>query len=117
MADAPTERRPRTPLPPKDDPGRPAGGGGPSRMPGGRFWLIVFVLLAINYLSVALFAPGKQESVRIPYSPTFLQQVRSDNVAKISATGETVSGEFRKPITYPPSGDNATKAKNFDTEI
>ena len=40
-----------------------------------RFWVIVLVLLAVNYLSVALFAPGKEKSVRIPYSPEFLSQV------------------------------------------
>jgi cell division protease FtsH len=120
MADeAPTERRPRTPLPPRG--GEPGPSSKPPNRPPGllgrRFWMIVFVLLAINYLSVALFAPGKEQSVRIPYNPTFLQQVRDNNVKAISATGETVSGEFKNQITYPPTGDKATKAKNFDTEI
>src|SRR5918994_5691563 len=82
-----------------------------------RFWVIVLVLLAINYLSVALFAPGKEHSVRIPYSPEFLSQVDKGNVAKISSTGETVSGELKKEITYPPSDKDAEPAKNFDTEI
>jgi cell division protease FtsH len=119
MADeAPTERRPRTPLParggeqgqpPTPPPQRP-------RLIGRRFWAVVFVLLALNYLSVALFAPGKEQSVRIPYNPAFLQQVTQNNVKAISATGESVSGEFKNQITYPP-GKDGTKAKNFDTEI
>ena len=54
-----------------------------------RFWVIVLVLLAINYLTVALFAPGKERSVRIPYSPEFLTQVSEGNGSKISSTGET----------------------------
>ena len=119
MADeAPTERRPRTPL--------PAAGGGqgqppgppqrPSRLLGRRFWMVVFILLAINYLSVALFAPGKEQSVRIPYNPEFLQQVSQNNVKAISATGESVSGEFKNQITFP-AGKDGKKAKNFDTEI
>src|SRR5918995_1024352 len=74
-----------------------------------RFWVIVLVLLAINYLSVALFAPGKEHSVKIPYSPEFLTQV--------SSTGETVSGELKKDITYPRGDKDAEPAKNFDTEI
>jgi cell division protease FtsH len=120
MADeAPTERRPRTPLPSRgDEPGQASKP--PARRPGllgRRFWGVVFVLLAINYLSVALFAPGKEQSVRIPYNPTFLRQVTQNNVRAISATGETVSGEFKNQITYPPTGGNAEKAKNFDTEI
>ena len=82
-----------------------------------RFWVIVLVLLALNYLSVALFAPGKERSVRIPYSPEFLTQVEDGNVTKISSTGETVSGELKKEITYPPDDKEAEPAKNFDTEI
>ena len=82
-----------------------------------RFWVIVLVLLAINYLSVALFAPGKERSVRIPYSPEFLSQVDKGNVTKISSTGETVSGELKKEITYPAGDKDAEPAKNFDTEI
>jgi cell division protease FtsH len=81
-----------------------------------RFWWVVFILLAVNYLSVALFAPGKEQSVRIPYNPAFLQQVTQNNVRAISATGESVSGEFKKEITFP-AGKDGTKAKNFDTEI
>src|SRR4051794_26961923 len=82
-----------------------------------RFWVIVLVLLAVNYLSVALFAPGKERSVRIPYSPEFLSQVRDGNVTKISSTGETVSGELKTKITYPRGDKDAKPAKNFDTQI
>src|SRR4051794_33285876 len=113
MADAPTERRPRTPLPGKQDREKPRG----PRFFGGRFWFVVLALLAVNYISVALFAPGKERSVRVPYSPTFLQQVDQGNVTKVSATGETLSGEFKKPIKYPPSDKKAEPAKNFDTEV
>jgi cell division protease FtsH len=117
MADeAPTERRARTPLPkPGDAQGGPAAR--PPRFLGRRFWIVVLVLLAINYLSVAVFAPGKERSVRVPYNPTFLQQVRNGNVKAISATGESVSGEFKAKITYPPTDKKAEPAMNFDTEI
>ncbi|MGH2968660.1 MAG: ATP-dependent metallopeptidase FtsH/Yme1/Tma family protein [Solirubrobacteraceae bacterium] len=91
--------------------------GQPARRVRPRFWVIVLVLLAVNYLSVALFAPGKERSVRVPYSPEFLSQVREGNVQKISSTGATVSGEFKKEVTYPPGDKEAEPAKNFDTEI
>src|SRR3954454_24114603 len=114
MADAPpTERRLRTPLPAKQDPDQPRR----PRFFGGRFRLVVLALLAGHYLSVALFAPGKERAVPIPYSPTFLAQVDSGNVTKVSATGETLSGVFKKPITYPPSDKKAKPATNFDTEV
>jgi cell division protease FtsH len=115
-ADSP-ERKPSTPVPrgTRDEPGKPAGGVMRRQRP--RFWMIVLVLLALNYLSVALFAPGRERSVRIPYSPEFLSQVQDGNVSKISSTGESVSGELKKEITYPPSDEDAEPAKNFETEI
>ena len=116
MAEDSPERRGRTPLPrrTRDEPGKPAQ---PARRMRPRFWVIVLVLLAVNYLTVALFAPGKERSVRVPYSPVFLVQVRDGNVAKVSSTGATVSGEFKNEVTYPPGDQDAKPAQNFDTEI
>jgi cell division protease FtsH len=91
------------------------------RLPGGRtFWIIVLSLLAVNYLSVAFFAPGKARSVTIPYSspagpPGFLQEISSGNVKQVKTEGATVEGEFKKEIRYPDS--KAEPAKNFTTEI
>src|SRR3954454_23213313 len=100
MADSPTERRPRTPLPRGQEPGKPSqrrpGSPAPTgrmpRLPGGRtFWIVDLPLLAVNYLSVALFAPGRAQSVTIPYdqaSPSgFKQQVEAGNVSKIKTQG------------------------------
>src|SRR4051812_22118565 len=123
MADSPTERRPRTPLPRGQEGGRPPAGrpgsapaGRMPRMPGGRwFWIIVLSLLAISYLSATFLASGKAKAVRIPYSPAFLQQVDKGNVARVSTQGATVDGEFKKAIRYPDT--KADEAKNFETEI
>src|SRR4051794_15328179 len=125
MADQPTQRRSRTPGPPAPDgqkpPGQRAPGGAPParqlpRMPGSRmFWIVVLVALTLNYVLVALFASGKERSVKIPYSPTFLEQVDKGNVKRINTQGATAQGEFKNPIKYP--SDKAQPAKNFDTEI
>jgi cell division protease FtsH len=91
------------------------------RLPGGRtFWIIVLSLLAVNYLSVALFAPGKARSVTIPYdarsgAPGFLQQVETNNVSKIKTQGASVEGEFKKEVRYPDK--DAEPVKNFETEL
>ena len=82
---------------------------------GTRFWVLVVVLLVLNYLVVAIFSPGREESVTIPYTPDFVEQVEAGNVSKISSTGETVSGEFEK--AYKPDGEDVEAAKNFETEI
>ena len=86
------------------------------RTVGMRFWVLVVVLLVLNYLSVAIFAPGREESVTIPYNPDFIEQVEADNVVKISTTGESVSGEMKKEIR-PSTDKDAEPAKNFETEI
>src|SRR3712207_4484288 len=115
MAEAPKpmERRTRTQLPRGDQEGeRPTG----MRSPRMRFLLLVLALLALNYVTVAMFAPGRVEPVRVPYSPTFLAEVRDGNVERISSTGATVEGRFKKPVKYPPRGD-AEASRAFETEI
>jgi cell division protease FtsH len=111
MADSPkpTERNPRTPLPREGGDEKKPG----FRTPRMRILLIVAALLAANYLFVALFAPGKVEPVRIPYNPTFLEQVRDGNVDRISTQGATVDGQFKKDFKYGDSEPN----KAFETEI
>ena len=91
-------------------------------MPGGRsFWIIVLSLLAVNYVIMAVFAPGREPSVRIPYSsttdgaPGFLQQIDKGNVARVKTQGATVTGEFKKEVRYPDA--KADAAKNFETEL
>ena len=128
------ERRPRTPVP-RDDrgtyvepgadgrgapPGQPEQGSGAPRLPrprNMRFLTIVLVLLVVNYVVMTVFVDGKQPSVTVPYSPTFVDQVERDNVDRISAQGETVSGVFSKAVKYPPDDKDAKAAKNFETEI
>ncbi len=110
MADAPHERRARTPLPRDQRPDEPQR---LWRSIGTRFWVILLVLLVLNYAFVSVFAPGREESVRVPYQPTFIEQVEAGNVERISSTGETVSGEFAEPIEY----EGSEPASNFETEI
>ena len=96
---------PRTPLPPRD----PKRGdlrveGAPPKPPmipwsGRRFLAILLGLFVLNWLIVAIFAPA-EERIRVPYNPTFLEEVRDDNVKEISSRAETVQGEFRKEVRF-----------------
>jgi cell division protease FtsH len=111
MADTPkpSERNPRTPLPRENGQDKKPG----FRTPRMRILLVVAALLAANYIVVALFAPGRVEPVRVPYNPTFLEQVRDGNVMRISTQGATVDGQFKKDFKY--QDHEPTKA--FETEI
>jgi cell division protease FtsH len=92
------------------------GGGGPGGNPGPRSqWVVlagvVAVLLAINlWVSSAALSPN---NVRIPYSPTFLTQLRAGNVASISSTSLAFQGTFKTPIRYRGSAP----ARDFSTQI
>jgi cell division protease FtsH len=76
-----------------------------------RFLVILAALFVLNWLIVAVFAPPEKR-IRVPYTPTFLQQLRDGNVSEISSEGDTVQGEFKKEVKY--KGDSA---KGFKTEV
>src|SRR4051812_40067436 len=83
-----------------------------------RFLGIVVLLLAINWVTVALFAPGREPTITVPFSPVFENQVRDNNVDRVSTQGEAIEGHFKKPVTYPAKGKDGSKtASNFETQI
>ncbi|MDX6401422.1 MAG: cell division protease FtsH, partial [Gaiellaceae bacterium] len=101
----------------------PDGRGMPPQKPPGlrsvlgrRFLVFVLILFAIN-LWVSSLIPSGHERIRIPYSPTFLTQVKGGNVKSISSRGATIQGEFRHEFKFPPTGKGAKVAKLFDTEV
>ncbi len=115
---------PRTPLPSREDGDRgpgwrvdpsPDGRGAkpekPPMIPFGfrRFLGILAILLVANYLFVAIFAPAEERD-RIPYTPTFIEQVQEMNVKEISSRGETVQGEFNE-------AREEGETKLFETEV
>ena len=105
----PSERQARTPLPREGGDKKTP----PFKTPRMRILVIVGVLLAVNYILVGLLAPGRVEPVRIPYNPTFLEQVRAGNVERVSAEGATIDGNFKKDFKYR----DAKPTKVFATEI
>jgi cell division protease FtsH len=76
--------------------------------------LAVFLLLGLNlWLSNRALEPGAR--VQVPYSPTFLNQVKSGNVSDVSTTGDSIQGTFKSAVRYPSSDSPA--ASTFSTEI
>src|SRR5437763_3799981 len=126
----PRREQSRTPQRPRDGDGKPPGwrvegtperrGDGPTppRFGIGRGFLIfVLILFALNFWGASLI-PATKERVRVPYFPTFLDQVvKQHNVASISSKGTTIQGTFRHAITYPRGKSNAKTSRYFDTEV
>ena len=75
----------------------------------------MLVLFAVNYW-VASRAVQPPPRAHVPYSPFFLQQVRSGNVRTITSTGDTVQGDFKRQTRFP-AGKGGTLATKFKTEI
>ncbi len=117
MADEARAPDPRTPPPPPDPKrGNVRVSGAPARPPmlpwsPRRFIAILVALFVLNWLIVAVFAPPENK-IKVPYNPTFLTEVRSGNVKEISASGNTIKGDFKKKVTY--KDESATR---FETEI
>ena len=68
------------------------------------WWLVLLGLLAWNLIT---FWPTAQPGVAIPYS-VFLEQVRADNVTQVKLVGDTISGEFARPIVWSPETKTAS---------
>jgi len=78
--------------------------------------LLVLALLGLNlWISSQALQPNPR--VRIPYSPTFLTQVRSGNVSEISSTENAIQGTFKNAVKYPPDDKNAPSSTRFSTQV
>jgi cell division protease FtsH len=76
----------------------------------------VIGLLALNfYITSQALQPNPR--VPIPYSPTFLAEVKSANVHDISTKADAIQGTFKHPIRYPPSDSTAPLTTNFSTQV
>ncbi|HOZ21566.1 MAG TPA: ATP-dependent zinc metalloprotease FtsH [bacterium] len=80
------------PSPPKD----------PQRAPmfPGRVWLFFLAILLMNYLLGRVFAPDAEAPVKVPYT-LFKQEVAVDNVQAVFNKGETITGKFKRAVTWP----------------
>ena len=84
-------------------PGAPKGTG-QAKMPPRRTWLWFVLILLANYLLVRLLMPGPEGPVTVPYT-LFKEEVGKGNVEAIYSQGETITGRFKAPVTYPPAGE------------
>ena len=77
---------------------------------------LVVALLALNlWISSQALSPNSR--VKLPYSPTFLTQVKAGNVTNISSTGDAIQGTFAHPVKYPANSTTATPTTEFSTQV
>jgi cell division protease FtsH len=82
------------------------------------FLYFVLALFALNWVLVLVAQPGKGEKrVTVPFSPYFIEQVKSGHVKSINSKGNTVEGKFTTKLKYPANDKNATPTSLFATEV
>lgn len=89
-------------------------------MPPRKTWLWFMFILFANYLLVRMLMPGAEEAMTVPYT-VFKEEVGRGNVQAIYSRGDSITGRFAAPVTYPPppsrdqdkapSGDSKAKTK------
>jgi len=87
-----------------------AKGGGQTKIPPRRAWLWFMVILLANYVLIRLLAPGAEAPVTVPYT-LFKEEVGKGNVESIYSRGETITGRFKTPVTYPPVREKSVASK------
>ncbi len=83
---------------------KPGSGKEPVKIPPGKTWLWFTLILLGNYILVSLLMPGPEEPVTVPYT-LFKEEVANRHVKAIHSQGETITGRFASPVTYPKAGD------------
>ena len=81
-----------------------------------RLLALIGLLVVVNWALAPRLNPP-EPSVKVPYSPVFLDQVRAGNVERINSRGAGVTGEFLKAVSWPQSGDDRRTAKKFETQL
>jgi len=85
-----TNRQPGTPPAPRLTP-----------IPPRRTWLWFAIALILNFVLARYLLPGAETPLAVPYT-LFREQIIKGNVAAIFSRGETMTGRFVSPVTFPP---------------
>jgi cell division protease FtsH len=75
-------------------------------------WVILALLLTLNWVLVLAYQPSPHPRVTVPYS-YFVSQVQSNNVATVTAQGSSIQGTLRHAVIYP--AQRGTRATLFRT--
>ena len=102
---APTGR-----LQPADTRPGAAKGAGQAKMPPRRTWLWFVLVLVANFFLVRFLMPAAEGPVTVPYT-LFKEEVGKGNVQAIYSQGDTITGRFKAPVTYPPAGEKSAAPK------
>src|ERR687892_628783 len=76
-------------------------------------WIVFFLALLAFNLFITSRAMEPESRVHVPYSPFFLQEVRTGNVEQITSKGTDIEGMFEKEVSF----EDSEPTTRFRTEI
>ena len=91
-------------------------GSGLATMPPRRTWLWFVLILLANFLLTRFLMPGAEAPVTVPYT-LFKEEVGKGNVQAIHSQGDTITGRFKAPVTYPPASKQSTAAPKGEPSV
>lgn len=77
-----------------------------AKIPPGRTWLWFLAILLANYVLAKLLLPGPEAPLTVPYT-LFKEEVGKRNVETIFSRGESITGRFKAPVTYPSASEKS----------
>src|SRR3712207_5489758 len=85
------------------------------RPPGGRrFWIVLAVLLAINWYVGSQVQDDAPQRIDVSYT-FFREQGEDGNVQEVTSTEDTIQGEFEE-ATRDPSNASEEQSRLFETQ-
>jgi cell division protease FtsH len=93
----------------------PGPAGAPAQRPRrGGFWILIGVFLLINWIVMSV-ALGPAERTNVSYT-FFTEQLDADNVSTVTSTADTIQGEFKDDVAYPPGSKESEQVGLFTTQ-
>jgi cell division protease FtsH len=79
----------------------------------GRLWWLVLLALVVNWIVGSMLMSPQRTTVSYTF---FRQQVQGSNVTEITSTADTIEGQFKNAVKYPPGDANAKDVTRFTTQ-
>ncbi|MEW6472429.1 MAG: ATP-dependent zinc metalloprotease FtsH [Actinomycetota bacterium] len=85
----------------------------PRGRPRPSFWTLLAILLLVNWIASAILL-REDPRADIPYT-FFRAQVEAGNVTEITSIDDSIEGDFKTEVTYPPGKEGET-VRRFSTQ-
>jgi cell division protease FtsH len=88
-------------------------------MPPRKTWGWFLFVVILNYLLFRFLIPSAAAPVAVPYT-LFKEEVQKNNVKAIYSQGETITGKFSSPVTWPPpppASDTSSASKPESKQV